>query len=124
MTEFSITTFDDLLRQKYWFDRSFKERDGYTFSHLESGNGQIITNVLGINPEDISVTVESSEYSNGRQVLKISGKTEFLNQNFEVNCVFTIKPVESITYEVKNGLLIVELVWSKPTLPDVKINRK
>ncbi len=121
---FSNTTFDDILRSKYWFNRDFKEKDGFIFEHLENGNGQLVANVLGIEPDDISVTVEASEYSNTRQSLKISGKTEALNQTFEVNYVFTIKPVETITYEVKNGLLVVELAWSKPVSPDVEIKRK
>ena len=122
MNNFSITTFDDILRSKYWFDRSFKEREGYQCVVLENGNGQLVANVLGINPEDIQITVETAE-NPGRQILKISGKSEVLDHNFEVNYVFIVKPVKVITPTIKNGLLVIELEWEKPAVPSVEIKK-
>jgi hypothetical protein len=117
---YETNTLDDLFRNSGWFDRPFKEVNGYEFRKLENGNGQILINALGVNPDDVELTVDASEVPN-KQILKVSGKSELFDEKFQFNYAFTIKPVKSVQPSVKNGILALELEWNKPVAPDVEI---
>lgn len=118
----NTSALNEVLNSKYWYSRPFQEKNGYEYKELDNGNFQIAMNVLGINPEDIEITVAGTDYPN-RQILNIVGESEILDHKFQVNFRFIVKKMKTVTPTFKNGLLIVEIEWEKPVNPDVEIKK-
>lgn len=85
----------------------------------------IVFNALGIKKEDIKIDVIQEGHS---EYLTISGETknEQLNKTYSVNGRFGIDSAEidNISWDVKDGLLNIEIAFKEPTKPKVKINCK
>jgi len=104
------------------WNRSVKERDGYTVKEAPNGTGLIILfNTLGVDKDDIKVThcpVSQTKYANSYRedsqvtYLRVCGTTKIpeTNDTFSVNYEIVCKngkEVESVQYKVQNGLTIV-----------------
>lgn len=111
--------FDLIL--KSW-DRPMREASGYKIVPTEAGY-QIILNTLGIKPGDIEVKVDKT-------ALTIRGKTENEAIHFtnSVNYQFSIENIQAklkeVSYEVADGLTIVELLLNKEVEKLIEVKRK
>jgi HSP20 family molecular chaperone IbpA len=92
------------------FNRPVKDMQPYKF--LETENGYIfVTNTLGINKTDISVSVKN-EKGDPYPYLHIKGTTKMEKIDFENRVELTIRlileeKIENVAYDVKDGLTIV-----------------
>ena len=103
------------------YHRPFREVDSYLPVNLENGTTNLYINALGIDKNDISVTVTQSEEYSG-YILNGSGETETKDLGkFSFEYHFPTKKIAKITKELKNGILILNLEWEKPVNPDVEI---
>ena len=86
----------------------------YYRAYSVPGKGFIIVcNTLGISKDDISVKIEKRK-GDAYPILKISGETKLEKINFQNKIDLGIKlkfdrEIESVSYEVKDGLTIVYL---------------
>lgn len=109
----------DLLDTWFDFDRDFynfkrNEKDMHPYSIIrnpEKGETILVHNVLGINKEDLDVSIKTE---NGRKILYISGETKdkTTNQSYSINSRFSLsdfEKIKDITSECKNGLLYVTI---------------
>lgn len=112
-----LDLFDSLFdfdRKYYTFRRSEKDMAPYSIiKQKEKGKTILVHNILGINKDDLSVTVKTE---NGHKILYISGETkdEVTEQSYSVNSRFTLGNVDNIdkiTSECKNGLLYIIIVY-------------
>lgn len=91
------------------------------------GKTLIVFDACGISKEDISISIEKGNNFYTETYLVVSArtfnveldKTYSINEKIPINTEF----YEEINYEVKNGLLIVELIDKIPNT-NIKINRK
>lgn len=121
MTFVSYTNFP-ISRRSY--SRPFREVDSYLPINLDDGTTNLYINALGINKEDINVSVTQPEDYSG-YVLNVSGKTEEEKLGtFSFDYQFRTKKISKITKILKNGILILNLEWEKPVNPDVEIVEK
>ena len=106
---------------KRW-ERPVLEANGYKILNTDNGC-LIILNVLGIGRDDLKL-----EIKNG--FLVIDGKTEvkeidFINSvNYKFNVSQLRNKVDSVDYELKNGLAYISLNYKKEKEKEIKINYK
>lgn len=85
----------------------------------------IVFNALGVAESDVKVTVEREH---GVDYLQISAETknETLNKTFSVSGKFNVdgETVDKIDYELKDGLLYVEVYFKVPEPSNIKITKK
>lgn len=121
--------FDALIDSLFDFDRNYynfrrNEKDMAPYSIIrqrDKGKTILVHNILGINKEDLNVTVNTE---NSHKILYISGETkdEITGQSYSVNSKFTLRNTEnidSISSECKNGLLYI-IINNK--VADEKVN--
>lgn len=124
--------FDDLFDSLTGsWNRSFKEKDGYTIMEAKDHNGFLIVfNTLGVSEKDIKVThskVSQTRYgfredpnNNNNTYIRVAGNTkipEMNDQLFSVNYEVVFRnpnPVDNIQYMVKDGLTIVYVKTKEP----------
>lgn len=109
----------DGLFDKMWnrFNRPVFDQKPYNVFDVPGKGFIVVCNTLGIAKENISVRIES-EKGQGFPVLKIKGETDISKINFRNSIDLGIKlkldnPVESVSYEVKDGLTIIYLQTKK-----------
>jgi HSP20 family protein len=91
---------------KSW-DRPFLEKKGWMQAETKDCN-IIIANILGVDEEDIEVILESD-------VLTIKGETKDEKLDYSMKAKYSldvrrlIPNTKKITYECKNGLILVKL---------------
>lgn len=129
MNDFMLGGFDNFLHyldfepKSYRFNRDILDNKPYRMVKSEKST-KIYLNCLGINASDIAVKVETE----GRNsYLTISGETQIKDlQTYSVGAKFLINPdeIQSIDYETKNGLLIVDVVFKTIEKPTIPINNK
>ena len=121
-----LDLFDSLFdfdRKYYTFRRSEKDMAPYSIiKQKEKGKTILVHNILGINKDDLSVTVKTE---NGHKILYISGETkdEVTEQSYSVNSRFTlgnVDNIDNITSECKNGLLYIHLFKKEIEKPVIK----
>jgi HSP20 family molecular chaperone IbpA len=108
--------FDDLFdfdRHFYFFNRD--EKDMHPYDVIRKKDALILThNVLGLNKEDIKLTVKSE---NLKSYIVISGssKDEVTGKCYSINSRFSYDPneidVTKATSEMKNGLLYITIPY-------------
>lgn len=102
----------DFDRKYYTFRRSEKDMAPYSIiRQREKGKTILVHNILGINKDDLNVTVKTE---NGHKILYISGETkdEITGQSYSVNSRFTLGDtdnIDNIVSECKNGLLYITI---------------
>jgi len=103
---------------KRW-ERPVLEANGYKILNTDNGC-LIVLNVLGISKEDLKLDVKNG-------FLSIEGKTEakeidFINSvNYKFNISQLKNKVESVDYELKNGLAYINLNYKKEKEKEIKI---
>lgn len=120
----------DFFVDPFQWDRDFyrfnrKEKDLYPYSVVQNkakGNAVITHNVLGINKEDLSITIKPE---NGENYLVISGKTEdeALGKTYSINSRFYVPnsyDIDHVEAEVKNGLVYITLPYKKEAIEETK----
>lgn len=115
---------DFLSLSDYHFRRPFYESKGYVV--VQKDGGLIVyVNALGISPDDIDVKIEPTSY--GGHILRVSGKTnnEDLNYDFETKIGLRItQPLaDEVKWEAKDGLVKIYLDFEKP-INAIKVVRK
>ena len=85
----------------------------------------IAFNALGINADDIKVSVEKEKnvdylVIDGETKNELTGKTYSANGKFVVDS----ENIEKIDWSAENGVLIIEVFFKEAKKPEVKINRK
>lgn len=109
----------------YSFSRPFQESDGF-YAVENDGKLFITINALGINENDIDVQVETDPENASKQYLLVRGKThnETLDKDFSLTWKrYSFKPFDKIDWNLKNGLLTLEIAFKSPIKPDVSIKR-
>ena len=111
--------------ERYFFNRMTKDMRPYTTIDKDDGKLHVLLNVLGVAKENIEVDVRPTDSSN-RQLLVISGKThnELIDKDYSVNMEFFVKPLKTLEWDTKDGLMTLELVFEEPVKPQVDIRRK
>lgn len=103
------------------FNRVTSVKRPYTIKNEES-KATIVHEALGIQPEDISITLETVK---GVTYLFISGETknEVNNSNYSIKSRFTIDAdrVDHIEKEAKDGLLYIEIYLKEAQKPKINI---
>lgn len=107
----------------YSFSRPFYESRGY-YAVEKDGKLFLVLNILGINENDLDVSVENDPDNVGWQILIVKGTThnEILDKDFSLTWKrSTRKPISEIAKNVKDGLLTLEITFVEPVKPSVKI---
>ena len=107
----------------YGFNRPFHEVKGYDIKLNDDGSTTLFINALGIDSDDIDITVKGSN-DGETQWLRISGKTtdEIFEEEFSINLVFQLsRQIKKITKIFRNGLLILKIEYNAIIQPDVEI---
>jgi HSP20 family molecular chaperone IbpA len=110
----------------YSFSRPFYESDGFEAVEKD-GKLYIVINALGISKENIQVSVETDPENANKQNLLVKGNThnEVLDKEFSLTWKrYTLRPISQIDWELKNGLLTMEIAFKSPVKPDVLINQR
>lgn len=115
----------DWDKKNYAFNRD--EKDMHPYSIQTTDKEVIIThNVLGINKEDLVITLETID---GKTYMKINGQTDdqVTNKKYSVHSQFLVNPTEwditRIQSSVKNGLLYIIIPQKqKPKVENIKID--
>lgn len=109
----------------YFFNRATK--DMYPYKAIEKdGKLFIVTNTLGVSPDDISVEVKLAD-NRQYQIVSVSGSTkhEILEKEYNVNMNFKVfKDIKEVNWEAKDGLLTLEILFNEPVKPAIKVIRK
>ena len=108
--------FDDLFdfdRHFYFFNRD--EKDMHPYDVVKTSNSLVLThNVLGINKEDLKVSIKTE---NLKHYLVISGtsKDKITGKSYSINSRFAYEPeevdVSKAESEVKNGILYITIPY-------------
>ena len=109
----------------YSFSRPFQESDGF-YAVEKDGKIIVTVNALGINENDIDVQVETDPENANKQFLLVKGKThnEILDKDFSLTWKrYSFKPFDKIDWNLKNGLLTLEIAFKSPVKPEVSIKR-
>lgn len=109
----------------YRFTRETKDCYPYRFVEKD-GKYILVINALGIKKEDINIDVSASSDQTG-QMLIIKGNThnDILDTDYNIYmCFNTQRELESIDWDVQDGLLKLDLAFKEPEKPKVNITRK
>ena len=117
----------DFDRHFYFFNRDEKDMQPYDIVRKE--NALIIThNVLGLNKEDLKVTIKTE---NLKHYLVISGtsKDELTGKTYSINSRLSYNPdeidISKATSELKNGLLYITIPYkAKEKLDETSVQIK
>ena len=117
----------DFDRHFYFFNRDEKDMQPYDIVRKE--NALIIThNVLGLNKEDLKVTIKTE---NLKHYLVISGtsKDELTGKTYSINSRLSYNPdeidISKATSELKNGLLYITIKYkAKEQLDETSVQIK
>lgn len=107
-----LDTWFDFDRDFYNFKRNEKDMNPYSIiRNPEKGETILVHNVLGINKEDLDVSIKTE---NGRKVLYITGETkdDSTGQSYSINSRFSLsdfEKIKDIVSECKNGLLYITI---------------
>lgn len=112
-----------LKMEDFLFNSTVKDMQPY--SVYRKDNSYIIeVKTLGINPEDVNVTLEEN-------VLQIGGETHnnYSDKTFNTNIKFRIEEelfnkIQNIEYTSANGLTYVTLILKKEKTNRIKITKK
>ena len=113
--------FDDAF---YNFNRAVKDMHPYYIRKFDD-HATIIHNVVGINEKDLTIEIEPDRNTDW-VVVRGYTKNEISDSAFSVNSriSFDKDTVMKVDWDIKNGLLYINLYYKKPELPDIKIERK
>ena len=120
-TDNIITPF--LKMEDFLFNSTVKDMQPYTV-YKKDNNYIIEVKTLGINSEDVNVTLEEN-------VLQINGETHnnYSDKTFNTNIKFRIEEelfnkIQNIEYTSVNGLTYVTLILKKEKTNRIKITKK
>jgi len=119
---FDFFNFD---RPSYIFNRVTKDMTP-TYMIEKDGKVFVLLNALGISKEDIQVEVKSTDNQNV-QHLVVTGKThnDVFNKDYTVNMTFVSwKPMRTVEWDAKDGLVTIVVEYDEPAKPSVKITRR
>lgn len=116
----------DWDKKNYRFNRN--EKDMHPYSVINKDKETIIThNVLGINKEDLKISLNKID---GQNLLIIEGKSidEFTEKEYSIHSTFSVDEsaldLTKITTSMKNGLLYIRIpmIEKKKKNTSIKIN--
>lgn len=116
----------DWDKKNYRFNRN--EKDMHPYSVINKDKETIIThNVLGINKEDLKISLNKID---GQNLLIIEGKSidEFTEKEYSIHSTFNVDEssldLTKITTSMKNGLLYIRIpmIEKKKKNTSIKIN--
>ena len=121
---FDLDSFFDWDKPAYTFSRPVHDMKPYMIKTLED-RVVIVHNIVGIEPDDIKVSIVNED---GRDSLVIEGVThnDVLNYDYKVSSKFGIVSADvfkSVTYEVKDGLLYINLFKKEPETTKLTVTR-
>jgi HSP20 family molecular chaperone IbpA len=119
---FDFFNFD---RPSYIFNRVTKDMTP-TYMIEKDGKVFVLLNALGISKEDIQVEVKSTDNQNV-QHLVVTGKThnDVFNKDYTINMTFVSwKPMRTVEWDAKDGLVTIVVEYDEPAKPSVKITRR
>jgi len=116
--------FFDFDREFYRFSRNLK--DMYPYEIIAEENKVVIVhNVVGLSKEDIKI---SGQREGDIDFLVISGekKNEITDKIYKVDSRFQVNAnkIQKVDWEVKDGLLYIEVFLKEPEKPKFEINYK
>ena len=109
----------------YSFDRATKDMTPFTQIERD-GKLYLVVNMLGVSKDDIKIEVKPTERKDV-SFLVISGKTrkEILDRDYRVNMAFYVyRPMKQLDWDVKDGLMELEIQFDEPVAPTVKIIKR
>lgn len=114
----------DFDRNFYRFTRNLK--DMYPYEIIRNDNkATIVHNVVGLSKDHIKVSCEREGYYD---YLVIAGdhKNEITQKVYSVDSRFVIDidSIENVQWEVKDGLLYIDVIFKKPEKPNLQISYK
>lgn len=120
---FDLDSFFDWDKPAYAFSRPVHDMKPYSLKTLED-RVVLVHNIVGVKAEDIHVDIVNED---GHDRLVIEGVThnDVLNYDYKVSSKFMIKADEfkSVTYEVKDGLLYINLFKKEPQQTKLTVTR-
>lgn len=121
---FDLDSFFDWDKPAYTFSRPVHDMKPYSIKTL-SDRVVLVHNIVGVKEDDIKVDVVHEE--DGRDRLVIEGVThnDVLNYDYKVSSKFDIKAdmFKSVTYEVKDGLLYINLYKKEPEVTKLTVTK-
>lgn len=121
---FDYDSFFNWDRPSYSFSRAVHDMYPFKLKTLKD-RVVLVHNIVGIKEDDIKVEVKTTV--DGRDKLIISGVThnDVLDYDYKINSSFDFKAddFKSITYEVKDGLLYVNLFLKEPTRTQLTVTK-
>ncbi len=120
---FDLDSFFDWDKPAYAFSRPVHDMKPYSIKTLED-RVVLVHNIVGIKEDDIKVEVV---HKDNRDRLVIEGVThnDVLNYDYKVSSTFDIKAdmFKSVTYEVKDGLLYINLFKKEPVATTLTVTK-
>ena len=108
----------------YKFNRLTRDMSPYQIKRFED-HMVVVHNVIGIDENDLNIELVPEK---NITYLEIKGETknEILNTTYSVNSRFSINKdeIKDITYNIKNGLLYLNINYKKPEKVDIKITKE
>lgn len=119
--------FDFLLdfdRDFYNFNRSIKDMSPYQIKRYKD-HTTLVHNVVGIKKEDLHINLEPDRNTT---YLVITGETknDVLGSTYNVNSRFSVNKdeVSKVEWEVKDGLLYVDIFYKEPEKVNIEIKER
>lgn len=107
----------------FYFNSTVKDMQPFT-SYKRNNDYIVEVKTLGINPEDISVTLKDG-------ILEIAGETNnpYSENSFNTKINFSVaesllKQIKNIKYKSQNGLTYITLQMKEDNFSDIKIERE
>ncbi len=118
---FGFLVFND---NSYWFNRETKDQNPWKCVEKD-GKLIVVVNALGVAKENISIEVQGTE-ENNKQLLVVKGSThnDVLDKDYSISMFWETKPLNQVEWDVKDGLLQMEIEFEQPVQPKVLITRK
>lgn len=120
---FDYDSFFNWDKPGYTFSRSVHDMSPYKIKTLED-RVVLVHSIVGVSEDDINVDIVTED---GRDQLVISGIThnDVLNYDYKVSSKFDIKAdmFKSVTYDVKDGLLYINLYKKEPEVTKLTVTR-
>ena len=121
---FDFDSFFNWDKPAYAFSRPVHDMKPYSLKTLKD-RVVLVHNIVGVNEGDIKVDIVHED--DGRDMLVIEGVThnDVLNYDYKVSSKFEIKAdmFKAVTYQVKDGLLYINLYKREPEVTKLTVTK-